>query len=66
MLRRVHRAVCRNCMRNLPRAAARCPWCSYGRDETSKPNAPRQPDDTLSWHAMRRMLHRERFNIATL
>jgi hypothetical protein len=24
--------VCKTCKRNLPRAAARCPWCAYGID----------------------------------
>ena len=36
MLRRVHRAVCNICKRTLPRAAARCPWCSYASSEPSK------------------------------
>jgi len=36
MLRRGHRAVCNICKRSLPRAAARCPWCSYGSDEPAK------------------------------
>jgi predicted amidophosphoribosyltransferase len=32
MHRHDRRTVCKTCKRNLPRAAARCPWCAYGID----------------------------------
>lgn len=50
MLRRVDRAICTVCKRSLPRAAARCPWCSYGsskpiRSDTSQASGQRGPGE---------------------
>jgi hypothetical protein len=47
MLRRVHRAVCTICKRGLPRAAARCPWCSYGNDGPARSTMQRRLEDRL-------------------
>lgn len=46
MLRRVHRAVCNICQRTLPRAAARCPWCSYVSSEPAKSDISQAPKRT--------------------
>lgn len=54
MLRRARRDVCRICKRNLPKAAARCPWCSYGNDETVKPATPNAPTPRDERHASSR------------
>jgi hypothetical protein len=59
MLRRVRRAICRNCTRSLPRAADQCPWCSYGTDEPAKCNNPRHPNDTLPRRSMRLAPHQD-------
>lgn len=53
MLRRARRDVCRICKRNLPRAAARCPWCSYGNDKSAKPGTPHAPESPDEMHAIR-------------
>lgn len=66
MLRRLRRDVCSICKRSLPRAAARCPWCSYGNDEPARSKTPRHPDDTLRKGTMRRMPHRNKFHATTL
>jgi hypothetical protein len=59
MLSRVCRAICSICKRSLPRAAARCPWCSYGTDEPARPNTPPRPDDTLPRRSTRLAPHQD-------
>lgn len=53
MLRRVYRAACSICKRRLPRAAARCPWCSYGNDEEAEFNIQQRPEEPFPGRAMR-------------
>lgn len=47
MLRHVRRDVCSICKRSLPRAAARCPWCSYGSDEPATSTTQRRLGNRL-------------------
>lgn len=61
MLRRVYRAVCSICKRRLPRAAARCPWCSYESDEPAESNTQLRPENPLPGRSMRQTASPEEF-----